>query len=1033
MKARMNMFRAMSALLALLPLCVCQIARAQVTVHDANAAPSLVEVYWMSSKTIVVPGISNIIVLDQDIARAEAGRDSVQFFGLQRGETVALGYVDGKAISVRIRVVERPQIALSPSSLRRQADMATGTFGSTGQLSDSNGVKTFSLLNAFSWSQLAGAHGRLDVSSQVEDNALSGGHVANIRQASIFYHDPKWDVHGLDFNVSLTGNATPRYVSPFSVSDFVELRGGSISLKKNKEVYTLFGGTTIPSYFLTLGSTRDVAGLSIQRSLTDNLVLYETTSYINTPQDTLTLNGPRENDFMQTAGARYLFHEHWSFQGVGGVSNHGGLARGEMAFTSHRLTAFAAAYDSSQLFPMNRVQSLFSGTSAVKAGVIFNTSEVVTDALYYQHTETAALGSLIRAGRSDYITPSVSVRITPTQDLNLSYTYSRNEGGFSSQAQTGDRFDSNWSYRITPRVANSAQVSFGSIQDPLQLSSEDQFTFRDSLSFPIGRGNNGFLSYAHDRRDPSLVQKLNAELGLLAPGLRQLFLQDPVSFVQSGNLPPEVRALLEAQQPATDSVSAAAQFRVGTRLSLNPTVSFARINSGTTDSWTPFVGYGLIYQLRPTLLLNSSLNNGWVLSTANGGAQRTTVLSFGLVKSFTAAPDALLPGRRGRVIEGRVFRDNNLNGTFNAGEPGLAGVQVQLDNGDSVLTDAEGRYKFTGVSANEHVVTLALTQFRGPVRMTTSSQINAHVIREHIAVVNFGVVNFARVVGNVFNDLRFEGHRQPDSAGLGEVRVVLEDVDRKEKFAVATQSGGEYSLTDVPPGDYTLTVEAASLPANYVLPSDSFPVHVAPVSTVVQDVPARALRSISGRVLLKVLSSSSPASGDSGNLKIGGVNTSGAQHAGQAGGKPGQAGRGQAQGAGAPSAGTGDYNLVPMAGVQLTAGFGIVKTDENGNFLLRDLPAGDLTITLVPVKPLVEGMKVPTGVVHMPPQPIQVKGATIVISNPELAPYLTRNAGDALEKSASVETTPAQRENPAPSKSPAAAPQANVAATSASR
>jgi hypothetical protein len=77
-----------------------------------------------------------------------------------------------------------------------------------------------------------------------------------------------------------------------------------------------------------------------------------------------------------------------------------------------------------------------------------------------------------------------------------------------------------------------------------------------------------------------------------------------------------------------------------------------------------------------------------------------------------------------------------------------------------------------------------------------------------------------------------------------------------------------------------------------------------------------------------------------------------------------------------------------MAGVQITAGFGVAKTDENGNFLLRDLPAGDLTVTLVPVKELPAGMKMPAGQVKMPPEPIQVQGATIVISNPELSPYL---------------------------------------------
>jgi hypothetical protein len=33
-------------------------------------------------------------------------------------------------------------------------------------------------------------------------------------------------------------------------------------------------------------------------------------------------------------------------------------------------------------------------------------------------------------------------------------------------------------------------------------------------------------------------------------------------------------------------------------------------------------------------------------------------------------------------------------------------------------------------------------------------------------------------------------------------------------------------------------------------------------------------------------------------------------------------------------------------------------------------------------------MQAPSGAVHMPPEPIQVQGATIVISNPDLVPYL---------------------------------------------
>ncbi|HEV8492382.1 MAG TPA: hypothetical protein VGR76_08920, partial [Candidatus Angelobacter sp.] len=60
----------------------------------------------------------------------------------------------------------------------------------------------------------------------------------------------------------------------------------------------------------------------------------------------------------------------------------------------------------------------------------------------------------------------------------------------------------------------------------------------------------------------------------------------------------------------------------------------------------------------------------------------------------------------------------------------------------------------------------------------------------------------------------------------------------------------------------------------------------------------------------------------------------------------------------------------------------------SSRMIVGSAPAGDLTVTIVPVKELPAGMKVPLGQVKMPAEPIQVQGATIVISNPDLAPYL---------------------------------------------
>lgn len=954
---------------------------------DANGLPSLVEVYWQWSKTITTPELTNMIVLDQEIARVESTGDGIQIFGLARGETVLLGYLHDKPVSIRVRVVPRPQITISPAQLRRQGEMAQGSFGSGVQIANAGGQTTTAVVNDFNWTQLAGNQGRLTVSTQVEDNDIQGGHAFNIRHGSIAYRSPGMDVSLLDNLVSLTDNGYERHLSPSTFTDSVELRGAGLTVRHGDNQYMFFGGTTIPFYFLTLGSTRDIGGFSFQRKQTKKLNLFATTSYINSPVDFLDPTSGRQGDWMQTGGFNYQASDRWNFQSTGGISTHGGMGRGEVDYISHRFTFFAAGGASSLLFPLNRVQSLFSGTTSAKAGLTISTNDRLTESVYYQHTITQPFGNILHAGSSDYLSPAFSWRINPKDDVSFSYTFSHNEGGFANLSSNGNRFDTNWRHLFTPRISNAAQFTVGSVQDPLQLNSEDDFALRDNVTFLI-KGGSLTVGMEHDRRNPSLVKKLESELELLSPALQQLFLQDPISFVESNNVPPEVKALLDSQVPINTSISASAQLRIGKKLGLNPNFAFARASNGKTDSWTPYVGYSLAYQVRPSLDFNSGLTNIWVLGNTATTVQRTTLMYFGFTKRFSAMPGAIIPTRKaGRIVEGRVFRDNNVNGTFNFGEQGLVGLRVRLDDGEVTETDEQGRYKFSDVTQGEHTVSLSLTQFAGPVRMTTKNQASVDLIRQKIGMVNFGVVDFARVTGSVFNDLNLDGTRAPDAKGLSGVHLTLED--GKTHRNIVAQDTGDFEVDDVPPGDYRITVDASTLPANYSLPEDTFTLHVMPVSTTVENIPARAMRSIAGRVFVKVLAESTAQPADNGKLKIGGMPAGSvrSQRGGQAGGRGGQqSGRFQ-QGTSGPNI-AGEYNLVALAGVQITAGHAVVKTDALGNFLLRDLPAGDLTVTLVPIKELPPGMKVPVGQVKLPPEPIQVQGATIVISNPDLAPYL---------------------------------------------
>src|SRR6185312_6301028 len=381
----------------------------------------------------------------------------------------------------------------------------------------------------------------------------------------------------------------------------------------------------------------------------------------------------------------------------------------------------------------------------------------------------------------------------------------------------------------------------------------------------------------------------------------------------------------------------------------------------------------------------SSLSNVLIWNGQQNSGQRTTVLSAGVQKSFTANPGSFLPNHHTRIIEGRVFRDNNINGTFNQGEPGIAGVEVRLEDGEAAITDELGRYKFTGVSADQHQVSIDLAQFHLPIRMTTRSEFEVDLIQQRVAISNFGVLDFARVMGNVYNDLRFEGHRQTDSRGMQDIQLLLDDGKQVRK--AFTSGSGDFEIDNVPPGDYRMTIDPSSLPANYITPVDTFSIHVTPVSTVVQDVGMRALRSISGRVLLKV-SKNTAAEGST---------------------------------------------LVPVAGVEISANHVVAKTDANGNFLLRNLPAGKLSVTIVPAKPIPDGIKLPSGEVNLPADPIQVQGATIVITNPELLPFLPREVPAVNPGAVALPAVAADANSSHPMRDKAVAPATSALPNNASR
>jgi hypothetical protein len=54
-------------------------------------------------------------------------------------------------------------------------------------------------------------------------------------------------------------------------------------------------------------------------------------------------------------------------------------------------------------------------------------------------------------------------------------------------------------------------------------------------------------------------------------------------------------------------------------------------------------------------------------------------------------------------VIGKVFADCSRDGVQDAGEPGIPGVRIYLEDGTYAVTDEEGKYSFYGLEPRTHV------------------------------------------------------------------------------------------------------------------------------------------------------------------------------------------------------------------------------------------------------------------------------------------------------------------------------------------
>lgn len=171
------------------------------------------------------------------------------------------------------------------------------------------------------------------------------------------------------------------------------------------------------------------------------------------------------------------------------------------------------------------------------------------------------------------------------------------------------------------------------------------------------------------------------------------------------------------------------------------------------------------------------------------------------------------------AIVGSVFFDADGDRRASAGEPGLPGVRLWLDDGTWAVTDGEGRYSFTGVSPRTHALKLDPTSLPPAARL---------VALDH---------RQGETPGLRFVDLTRGDLLRADFAAVGDTALMRETGDRRiarggDEIGRVLARGADALLTRPVSGDARALPAAAITTGEATIPVATRPATPAATATI---------------------------------------------------------------------------------------------------------------------------------------------------------------------------------------------------------
>jgi hypothetical protein len=238
----------------------------------------------------------------------------------------------------------------------------------------------------------------------------------------------------------------------------------------------------------------------------------------------------------------------------------------------------------------------------------------------------------------------------------------------------------------------------------------------------------------------------------------------------------------------------------------------------------------------------SSAPSGTVLTTANDPNDHILSLS----EEYNAADFGFVYDGD---VSGKTWLDQDGDGTVDAGEPNLSGVDVSLrfagadatlDTGDDVITsaitDTSGQYGFSQLAPGQYRLDVDQSDAPAGTAVSTGNDPYVFTLAPHGSqATDFGFKFTASIGGRVWHDTDGDATFDTGEVAVTGASVMLADAGADAVLGTAddvshpsqsTDSQGQYDFTLLPPGSYRIDLDDAALPANKILSTQGDPIDV---------------------------------------------------------------------------------------------------------------------------------------------------------------------------------------------------------------